>query len=107
MCICPQQVWASGNTTSCPSRSSSATVAFPTAGNIASARHVTNSATRMSPPFFSRAPAAARAATGLADDQLGLEDDVPVLVPAVVLDLLEQQGSRRAAELFAGLPDGA
>src|SRR5215468_5481211 len=49
VCICPQQVCACGNVTSCPSRSSSRTVACPTPGKTLSARHVTNSAIRTVP----------------------------------------------------------
>ena len=45
-CICPQQVCPGGNTTSCPSRSSSSTVARPAAGATASTRQVRNSAIR-------------------------------------------------------------
>ena len=44
---CPQQVCASGKSTSTPSRRSSVTTAVPTSGNSASLMHVTISATRM------------------------------------------------------------
>src|SRR4051794_35013314 len=46
-CICPQQTCAGGKTTSCPSRSSSETVAFATSGKRASPRQVAIKAMRM------------------------------------------------------------
>ena len=46
MCIWPQHVCSSGKTTSCPSRSSTATVARPTSGVTASPMQVTNNAMR-------------------------------------------------------------
>ena len=46
MCICPQQVCAAGKATSCPSRSSTDTVACPAAGTSPSTKHVTNSPMR-------------------------------------------------------------
>jgi len=46
-CICPQHVCSGRNSTSQPSRSSTATVARPAAGNSVSLKHVTNSATRI------------------------------------------------------------
>ncbi len=45
----PQQVWASGNSTSTPSRRISRTTAFPVSGNIASLTQVTMTATFMGP----------------------------------------------------------
>src|SRR3954447_15297554 len=47
-CICPQQVCSSGNSTSCPSRSSRRTTALPVSGNSVSLKQVTKSATRNS-----------------------------------------------------------
>src|SRR5215472_4151453 len=41
-CICPQHDWPAGNSTWCPSRSSSATTALPVSGNRVSVRQVTN-----------------------------------------------------------------
>src|SRR5687768_10650661 len=49
-CIWPQQVCSAGNSTSWPSRSSTRTVAFPTSGNMASARQVMNSAVLIGTP---------------------------------------------------------
>src|SRR3954454_6798052 len=53
MCICPQQVCASGTSTSTPSRRSSRTVALPTSGIMPSTRQVTSRATR-TPSLFTR-----------------------------------------------------
>src|SRR3954447_20134326 len=44
-CICPQQAWVGGTTTSCPSRSSSAAVAEATEGVMVSTGQVAKSAT--------------------------------------------------------------
>ena len=51
---CPQQVCASGKSTSTPSRRSSVTTACPVSGNIASLTQVTISATLMRPSASSR-----------------------------------------------------
>src|SRR3954452_8082111 len=40
MCICPQQVCSGRNSTSCPSRSSSSTIALPVCGNRVSLKQV-------------------------------------------------------------------
>jgi hypothetical protein len=50
-CICPQQTWLSGKTTSCPSLSRMATVACGACGNIESAMQVAKSAMRTDGPF--------------------------------------------------------
>src|SRR5215211_8524388 len=56
MCIWPQQVCSAGNSAAWPSRSRTRTVAFPTSGNMASARQVMNSAVFMgtSSPLLAR-----------------------------------------------------
>src|SRR5262245_38890443 len=81
MCIWPQQVWPGGNTTSCPSRSSSCTVAFAACGNMVSARQVTKSAMRTlsSPPqpVLQRLPAVRVAARLVAPDLLSLPQHAP------------------------------
>src|SRR5918998_6530739 len=79
MCIWPQQVCCSGKTTSCPSRSSSCTVALAAAGNIVSARQVTNRAIRMSRsgPLLGGVPLGGVAARGVAGDLLSLPQKRP------------------------------
>src|SRR6188768_404429 len=79
MCIWPQQVWPSGKTTSWPSRSSSRTVALAAAGNIVSARQVTNKAMRMSglQPALGRLPRGRVAAWLVAHDLLSLPQQGP------------------------------
>ena len=65
-CICPQHVCSSGNTTSCPSRSSTSTTARPVPGNSVSLKQVTKRATRTganpSQPLLARARRRRRAA---------------------------------------------
>src|SRR3954449_5253897 len=101
MCICPQQLWPGGTTTSCPSRSRSVAVARATCGVRVSTRQVANSAiftTPSSSPCGLRATDHAR----LPDDELGLEQQL--LVPVVgIARLVEEQLRRTAAQLVARL----